>query len=574
MGRPCQPVRRRAAGASRRDFFRRVGGAAVALGAVPMLQACGGGGGSDAPPVVLGPFAHGVASGDPLADGVILWTRITPLSATAAPIDVEYVVATEPSLAASSVVAAGRFITDATRDYTVKLDIGGLRPATTYYYRFAVASASAAAAAVSPVGRTRTLPTGSVDRLRIAVASCASLGHGYFNAYRRIAERADLDFVVHLGDYIYEYGSGDYGDVRPYEPSHEIVSLADYRQRHAQYKRDTDVQALHRQHALVAIWDDHEFANDAWSGGAANHTEGAEGMWTARVAAALQAYYEWMPVRRVDPNEPRRNNRSFVCGNLVELVMLEERLLARSQQLEGNTAIGSLSFRQTGAYTDASRQMLGSTEENWLATTLRGSTAQWKLVGQGVMFAQLKLTGASNADGGGVFANADQWDGYQPARNRIHDILQGGAGAPALNDVVVLTGDIHSSWAADLTPDPNNADPAAGGYDPSSGAGSRAVEFVATSVTSPALPKFGGLLALELKAANPHIKYIDLTQRGYMLLDVDARRTVCEWWYVDRVTTSGGGERFGAAYQVQAGSNRLALGAQTASRVNPPPLAL
>ena len=257
---------------------------------------------------MLGPFAHGVASGDPLADGVILWTRVTLASSTStSPVDVEYVVATEPSLAASSVVAGGRFTTDATRDYTVKVDVGGLKPATTYYYRFAVASASsgAVAAGVSPVGRTRTLPVGSVDRVRVAVASCASLAHGYFNAYRRIAERADLDLVVHLGDYIYEYGDGDYGSLRPYEPSHEIVSLADYRQRHAQYKRDTDVQALHRQHAMVAIWDDHEFADNAWSGGAANHTEGAEGTWTARVAAALQAYYEWMPVRRVDAAEPR-----------------------------------------------------------------------------------------------------------------------------------------------------------------------------------------------------------------------------------------------------------------------------
>ena len=575
MGRPCLPVRRRATGTSRRDFFRRLGGAAAVLGAAPLLQACGGGGGGDTPPQVLGPFAHGVASGDPLADGVILWTRVTLASSTStSPVDVEYVVATDPALGASSIVAGGRFTTDATRDYTVKVDVGGLKPATTYYYRFAVASASsgAVAAGVSPVGRTRTLPVGSVDRVRVAVASCASLAHGYFNAYRRIAERADLDLVVHLGDYIYEYGDGDYGSLRPYEPSHEIVSLADYRQRHAQYKRDTDVQALHRQHAMVAIWDDHEFADNAWSGGAANHTEGAEGTWTARVAAALQAYYEWMPVRRVDAAEPRRNNRSFALGNLVELVMLEERLLARSKQLDGNTALpGSPSFTQTGAYADASRQLLGSAEESWLATTLRGSKAQWKLLGQGVMFAQLKTNGASNAAGGGTFINSDQWDGYQPARDRVFDILKGSAGTAPLNDVVVLTGDIHSSWAADLTPDPNNPDAAAGGYDEATGAGSRAVEFVGTSVTAPALPKFTSPLAtFNVKLSNPHIKYVDLTQRGYMLLDVDAKRTVCEWWYVDGIATSGGGETFGAAYQVQAGSNRLVPGAQTAPRVNPP----
>ena len=561
MGRPRHPVRRRAVGGSRRDFFRRLGVAAVAVGAVPLLQACGGGG--DAPPAAQGPFLHGVASGDPLADRVVLWTRVTP--AAAGPVTVDVVVATDTALAA--VAARGRVVTDAGRDHTVKVDVAGLQPGTTYYYRFT------ADGAVSPVGRTRTLPAAGVDRLRLAVASCASLGHGYFNAYRRIAGRADLDLVVHLGDYLYEYGNGEYGNVRDYEPPHETVTLADYRLRHAQYKRDADLQALHRQHAVVAIWDDHEFADDAWSGGAANHTEGAEGRWSDRVAAALQAYHEWMPVRTVDPADLRRNNRSFACGGLVDLVMLEERLLARSQQLDGNTDLGGDAFRQTDAYTDPARQMLGSAEESWLATTLRASTARWKLVGQGVMFAQLKLTPGSNAEGGGVFLNSDQWDGYQPARDRVHDILRGAGGAPAVSDVVVLTGDIHSSWAADLTPDPNNPDVAAGGYDPFTGAGSRAVEFVAPSVTSPGLPSFDAALALRLKPINPHFKYIDLTQRGYLLLDIDATRVVCEWWYVDGVASSGEGESFGTAWQVTAGSNRLTAGAQTAPRSGAPALA-
>lgn len=569
MSRPRRPVRPRADSHSRRDFFRRLGGAAAVLGTAPLLPACGGSGGGagDTPAPATGTtFAHGVASGDPLADRVMLWTRVTPAAAAgAAPITVDYVVATDTALAA--VVASGRFSTDASRDHTVKVDAAGLRPGTTYYYRFT------AAGAVSPTGRTRTLPVGATARLRLAVASCASLGHGYFNAYRRIAERADLDLVVHLGDYLYEYGNGDYGGVRDYEPPHEIVSLADYRQRHAQYKRDSDVQALHRQHAMVAIWDDHEFADDAWSGGAGNHTEGAEGAWTARVAAALQAYYEWMPVRAVDPSDLRRNNRSFACGDLAELVMLEERLVARSQQLGGNTALGGSTFRQTGDYLDPARQLLGAAEESWLATTLRGSSARWKLVGQGVMFAQLKVAGEANAAGGGVFVNPDQWDGYPPARDRVFEILRGGAGGPALDDVVILTGDIHSSWAADLTPDPNNPDPAAGGYDAASGAGSRAVEFVVPSVTSPGLPRFDTVLTTELKAANPHFKYIDLTRRGYLLLDVDATRVVGEWWYVNGVASSGSGESFGAAWQVLAGSRRLSAGAQTAARANPPALA-
>jgi alkaline phosphatase D len=425
---------------------------------------------------------------------------------------------------------------------------------------------------MSPIGRTKTLPVGDTGRLRLAVVSCSSLAHGYFNAYRRIAERADLDLVVHLGDYIYEYGSGDYGNVRSYEPANEILTLSDYRTRHAQYKRDVDLQEVHRQHAVVAIWDDHEFANDAWSGGAGNHTEGVEGSWSARVSAALQAYYEWMPVRITDPANLRKNNRNFVLGNLVDLIMLEARVNARSQQINRNV-ISFGNFTQTGDYTDPSRQLLGTEEENWLATRLRGSTAKWKLVGQGVMFAQLKSVGGVLADGGGTFFNPDQWDGYQPARDRVYDIIKGGATAPAINNVVILTGDIHSSFAADLSQDPNNSDVAAGGYDADTGAGARAVELVTTSVTSPGAIDPQGVAAAALQLANPHVKYVDLTRRGYMLLDVDATRIVSEWWYVDTVASRSSGQEMGRAMQVSDGANRLSAGAQTVARPNPPALA-
>lgn len=567
MGRPRNlKPRRRLVG--RRDFLRRSGAAMLAAASVPLLQACGGGGGDNSSDGSVTPqpgatgFFHGVASGDPLSNAVILWTRVTANGN--ATVLVDFVVATDPAL--TSVVKSGRVSTDASRDYTVKIDADGLQPNTTYYYRFSAAGMQ------SPVGRTKTLPVGDTGRLRLAVVSCASLAHGYFNAYRRIAERADLDLVVHLGDYIYEYGSGDYGDVRPYEPANEIVSLSDYRTRHAQYKRDADLQEVHRQHAMVAIWDDHEFANDAWSGGAGNHTEGAEGTWTARVAAALQAYYEWMPVRVTNPANLRQNNRSFALGNLVDLIMLEERVNARSQQINRNV-LSFGNFTQTGDYLDPARQMLGTEEESWLAGKLRGSTAKWKVLGQGVMFAQLKSVGGVVADGGGTFFNPDQWDGYQPARDRVYDIIKGGAGAPAVNNVVILTGDIHSSFAADLSQDPNNSDVASGGYDPDTGAGSRAVELVATSVTSPGAIDPKGIAAAALRLANPHFKYIDLTERGYMLLDIDATRVVSEWWYVDTVTSRSTGQSMGKAVQVSDGVNHLSAGAQTVARPNPPALA-
>ena len=546
-------------GTSRRNFLRRTGAAAVALGTGSLLAACGGG---DDDPVAVpagsGVFQHGVASGDPLADRVIVWTRVTP--AAAGSVSLECVVATDVSFA--NIVVQRTLGTDATVDYTVKTDIVGLQPETTYYYRFSSGGAT------SPVGRTRTLPAGSASRLRLAVVSCSNLAQGYFNAYRRVAERADLDLVLHLGDYIYEHGASS-GDVRIHEPAVEILTLSDYRTRYAQYHRDLDLQELHRQHPMIAIWDDHDIASNANVAGSQNHTEGAEGTWTARVAAALQGHYEWMPVRVVDAANPRKDYRSFSYGNLVELMMLEERVLARSPQLPTNTSIDKV-FTQSGAFTDPSREMLGAEQHDWLAGRLRSSTAKWKFIGQGVMLAQLKILPATNAAGGGRFINADQWDGYQPARDRLFDVLKGSGGLPAVDNVVVLTGDAHSSWAADLTQDPNNGDLASGGYDESSGAGSRAVEFVDTSVTSPSFYDTFGLAASTLRTINPHFKYIDLSRRGYMLVDADATRVVSEWWYVDTVASPSSGQSFGAAFQVQDGTRHLVPAGPTAPRTNPP----
>ncbi len=558
MGRPLI-IKPRPAGTSRRGFFKSSGSAAMALAAAPLLPL------SAAAVIDAGPmFQHGVASGDPLADRVILWTRATP-PAPRSVVIVSYVVATDPGL--TQVVLRGSTKTNPARDYTVKIDAGGLSPATSYYYRFSADGQN------SPVGRTRTLPVGSTARLRMAVVSCSNHAAGLFNAYRRVAERADLDLVVHLGDYVYEYGPNQYGSLRTPEPAHEMLTLSDYRLRHAQYKRDADLQEVHRQHPMICIWDDHEIANDSWAGGAENHTEGVEGSWTQRVSQGLQAYYEWMPVRVVDPLARQRNQRAFQIGDLVDLVMLEERLSARSQQLPATIpipALGTTGFVQTGAFANPERTLLGTEQEAWLAARLRGSTARWKLIGQGVMFAQLKLQAAPLAAGGGVFVNSDQWDGYQPARDRIYSVLKGDAGQPAVNNCVLLTGDIHSSWAADLTQDPNNSNPATGGYNPATGEGSRAVEFVGTSVTSPGLPDPGNNTANFLRSVNPHFKFVDLNQRGYMLLDVTPQKVVAEYWFVDTVASLSHVQTFGAAFETAHGSNRLQPSAQTTVPANPP----
>ena len=560
MGHPekVRPVRN---GTSRRDFFKRSGAVAVGAAAAAELLPL-----QAATPSPV--FQHGVASGDPLTDRVILWTRVTPASAKAS-IGVSYVVAADPSL--TRVVLRGSAKTNPARDNTVKVDAIGLQPNTTYYYQFA------AEGATSPVGRTKTLPQGATTSLRMAVVSCSNHAYGYFNVYGRIAERADLDLVMHLGDYLYEYGAGQYGTARTPEPPTEIVSLADYRQRHAQYKRDPDAQAMHRQHAFVAIWDDHETANNSNATGAENHQPATEGSWDVRVAAALQAYYEWMPVRPVDTTQPRKNNRYYAYGDLADLIMLEERLNARSPQLLNSvhaTPFGAGFDQSDPGYSDPTRQMLGTAEEDWLADRLRTTPSRWKMLGQGVMFAQLKGVGAANAAGGGTFLNSDQWDGYQPARDRIYAMLEGDATHAPVNDVVVLTGDIHSSWAADLTQDPNNPDPASGGYDPATGAGSRAVEFVGTSVSSPGIDSdTSGAIAAGLRAVNPHFKYVQLTRRGYLLMDVTPARVVGEWWYVDTAASPSNVQTFGTAFEVRWGTNRLVASVQTPSRANPPALA-
>jgi alkaline phosphatase D len=547
----------RPAGSNRRDFLRHGSSAAAALASAPLLAM------RAAEAAATGVFQHGVASGDPLSDRVILWTRVTPPAPNAVVV-VDYLIALDPAF--TQVVGRGRTKTNADRDHTVKIDALRLAPDTTHYYRFRAEGSD------SPVGRTRTLPTGATSRLRMAVVNCSNHAAGYFNAYRRVAARADLDLVVHLGDYLYEYAPAVFGSLRTPEPPNEMVTLADYRMRHAQYKRDADSQEVHRQHPMVCIWDDHEITNDSWTGGAENHTPGVEGDWAQRVSTGLRAYYEWMPVRIPDATKPRSNQRAFQIGDLVDLLMLEERLSARSQQLTATIPVPGLGngFVQAGAFADPTRTLLGAEQEAWLANRLRTSTARWKFVGQGVMFAHLKLQGAPLAAGGGVFVNTDQWDGYQPARDRIYSILKGDGENRAVGNCVVLTGDIHSSWANDLSQDPNNPNTATGGYNPATGEGSRAVEFVGTSVSSPGLSDPAGNTAAYLRSVNPHMKYIDFNQRGYMLIDVTPQRAVCEWWFVDTVAAISNIENFAVAFEVQNNSNHLVPSAQTTPRANPP----
>lgn len=465
-------------------------------------------------------FDHGVASGDPLPDAVILWTRVTV--ADGAPRDVSWVVAEDAALA--NVVQRGTFRTDASRDHTVKVDVRGLRPGTTYSYRFE------ADGVTSPVGRMRTAPTGGVERLRFAMLSCASLAHGYFHVYRTVAQQPDLDAVLHLGDYVYEYASDAYGDVRRYEPANEAVTLADYRTRHAQYKRDPDLQAAHLQHAFITIWDDHETANDAYVDGAENHTPD-EGAFADRKAAAKKAYYEWMPIRETPDG---RIFRKLAFGDLVDLVLLDTRLWGRTKQSGG--------FFGPAPAPDPARTLLGDDQAAWMEGELRASTARWRLLGQQVMVSDVLLDAKQ-------IVNLDQWHGYPESRARLLEFFR----TSGVKDVVVLTGDIHSSWANEIITTPRDS----AAYDPATSRGSLAVEFVTPGVTSPGLPDILLGVVDQARPLNPHVRWIDPKNRGYVVLDVTRERVQAAWFHVDDVTQTTANVTFAKAFRVDHGTTRL-----------------
>jgi len=462
---------------------------------------------------VLEPFYHGVASGDPLTTQVIIWTRVTPDSSVSA-ISVDWRIATDTNM--NNVVNTGTTTTSDTVDYTVKVDVTGLSADTWYYYEFTALGRN------SLIGRTKTAPVGDNSHVRFAVVSCSSYEHGYFNAYARISDRNDVEAVLHLGDYIYEYETGEYSNNitgRDYEPSNEIVSLTDYRTRMSHYHLDHDLQLIHQRYPFINIWDDHETANNSWSGGAENHTTGTEGNWTDRKSAAIQAYFEWLPIRPPDPNDPERIYRQFSYGDLVDMYMLDTRIHGRDEQV----GFGSPSLQ------DSSRSILGPLQYDWLVEKLDSSTAQWQIIGQQVVMTPLE-------DFGGNPINLDQWDGYPVERQTLWDDLKNGG----IDNVVVLTGDIHSSWANDLPFDPAIA------YDAATGAGSVGVEFVTTSITSPGLPIPGGSALIML--LNPHVRYVDLAQQGYYILDITKTKTQSDWYYVPTVTSIDATEAYGTSW--------------------------
>ncbi|CAA0092100.1 Phospholipase D [BD1-7 clade bacterium] len=487
-------------------------------------------------------FKHGVASGDPLQDRVILWSRVT-LADESADITVpfEWFIAEDEDF--DNIVAIGSATTNQHKDFTLKVDAAGLKPGNTYYYVFRVGEN------YSPIGRTRTLPDGHVNNLRIAMTSCSSYPHGHFNVYRAIKNHEDLDLVLHLGDYIYEYKNGEYGDgtalARIPMPDKEITTLDDYRMRHSQYKQDLDLQSLHQQHPMICIWDDHEIANDSWYGGAGNHnSENDEGYWFIRKSDAIQAYHEWMPIRE-NPIDREAIFRSFRFGDLIDLFMLDTRLYARDEQTK------SLIVRNSD-----DRTLLGWDQEQWLYNGLDQSkqdNVRWRVCGQQVMIAQLP----SNE----LPFNGDQWDGYPAARSRLQNHLIDNQ----IDNFVVLTGDIHSSWASDIATNPLLL----WEYNPYNGNGSLGVEFVTPAVTSPGITdKTAATLAsAAINTIASHIKWLDFYHRGFVLLDINHSRIQAEWHHIESIETVTENTTMNKSFVVNDGENHLSQGyAQTPSK--------
>jgi len=488
-----------------------------------------------------GSFTHGVASGDPVPDGVILWTRFTGVDGRIA-----WEVSEDDSFA--TVAARGQAQASAASDYCVKVDVRGLAAGRSYFYRFLAGSGP------SLVGRTRTAPE-DAQSLSVGLVSCANYGFGYFHAYGHLATRDDVDLVLHTGDYIYEYGLDEYPRTaatisgRAFAPDHEIVSLDDYYRRYQQYHTDPDLLALRAAKPIAAVWDDHEITNDATSTGAQNHQRN-EGTYADRVAAASKAYFDWMPIRRPDPNTARLY-RALDWGGLAKIILIDTRYIGRVRQLSYQRTLGlrllsdgagahaaAEEFRRTQLL-DPARTLLGAEQETWLAQTLAASKQRgqtWQVVAQQIAVGE-QLVGAGaaamvspEAHGNvrryvtvgerlgrmGLPWNLDAWDGYPAARTRfLQDCVANAANA------VVLGGDSHNTWLNNLA-SPDNPNRIA------------AIEFAGGSVTSPGLEQAmsagaAGAREAMMQSANPQLAWCDVSNRGYGVLKFTSAACEAEW---------------------------------------------
>ena len=512
-------------------------------------------------------FLHGVASGDPLQDKVILWTRLTPVELSAR-LKVTWEVATDDQFKLN--LKTGVVQTTKTDDFTVKVDATGLQADTIYYYRFHFGNKT------SPVGQTKTLPV-STNKVSFAVCSCSNYPAGYFYVYREIAKQ-NVEVVIHLGDYIYEYGSDGYatedaeklGRTLPSDNNKEIIKLDDYRKRYALYRQDKDLQAAHQRHPFIVIWDDHELANDTWREGAENHQDN-EGSFSDRKLAALQAYFEWMPIRPVSNTDHLNIYRQFNFGSLVQLTMLDTRIIARDKQLEYKdymTASGLDAQKFQADLIDSKRTLMGYMQRDWLVDKLKQSTATWNVIGQQVLMSKMwipaeLLVSLGQITSGGtspdalakmnaqitelvtlklrleqgdptltiqekarvttlVPYNLDAWDGYYAEREFVYDKL-----AEFNKKIIVLAGDTHNAWTSYLYSQK-------GKY--------VGVELATSSVSSPGLEKYLSIPLAQLQKFEfafttliDELTYCNLNQRGYLVVTLNDTQVQSDWIFVDSI---------------------------------------
>ncbi len=542
----------------RRSFVIKMSSVAAVMASGGVLTACGGS--STVLNGEMAAFNYGVASGDPLADRVILWTHAK--ISTDASVDLTWQMAADASFA--SVLFSGRVTASSATGFTAKVDATGLAANTEYYYRFVAPNNS-----ISPVGRTRTLPVGNVDQVKLAVFSCSDYPAGYFNAYDS-AVSSGAQFALHLGDYIYEYKDGVFPPAaaqvagRISAPASEIVTVADYRARHALHKADPYLKALHARMPMIAIWDDHEFANNAWMDSAENHNPATQGTWAARKAAASQVYHEWMPIRSPDAANLLKIYRSFDFGNLLSLHMLDTRMIGREQAPDRMLDAQGRDVADPKFLPYAfnkNKQLLGATQEAWLDTQMSSSKATWQVLGNQTVMGRVQLPASvlmTNLSADSVTAyltakatpaaaqtqaqkdlldplknpkvsyNFDNWEGYPNARDRVFSMAakQKTAGKKFL----VLSGDSHNAWFNKLTLTDGTLVGA---------------EFAGMSVTSggfesvfPPAVVPPATLAGTIKALVDDITYIDTYRRGYMLITLTPAQAKGEYVYVSTVTSS------------------------------------
>ncbi|KJY00786.1 alkaline phosphatase like protein [Zymoseptoria brevis] len=523
-------------------------------------------------------FTHGVASGDPYSTSVILWTRASPMvgnvgdnktvsgyaplyghgnySISTAPVCVEYKVAKDCDF--TQVATSGNAYTSSDIDYTIKVEAGNLEPWTRYYYQFNICNSTNA----SPVGRTKTTPAphDMVSKVRLAIYSCSNFPFGYFNAYGNPVRKESVDFVIHLGDYIYEYaGNGDYGYGAPIgrvnQPERIIYTLQDYRERHATYRTDKDLLLSHQTYPWIPTWDDHEVSDNTYRDGASelNNTEASFVMdggvsVDQRKMNAVRAYFEWMPIRQVEMDDNLRIWRNFKIGSLFDLIMLDTRQYDRSiTDLYWNTDyIHAIS-------NDAGRSMMGSRQENWFYNTLGESAdrgARWRVIGSQTVFSKVN---ESVSYGNTNPLDYDAWDGYQANRNRTLNYL-------TENDIgnnIVIAGDSHASWVSDLTW------LGTANYSGETGAGALGVEFAGSAVSSPC--PYGQNITLKsaanfsniLEAANPELHWNDIYYRGYFELSLSYDEVNASFFGMPTIVTRNSMEISLANFTVKSGENRL-----------------